>query len=154
MPLDVQTHLWFVHKENVRLAVLHQHRQQYDEHLLLSARELVRGNLLAHRPEEYLIVVTADGLARILEEAIYEVHEVCLLLSHLAGQLLCIGHLAGEDSHHAVAHVHLVIEIVALQLVELQVEFRLGHLAKQVARHERAVEGAYDIEIYRIGILG
>ena len=35
----MQRYLWFVHKERVRLLVLHEHGEQYDEHLLLPENE-------------------------------------------------------------------------------------------------------------------
>lgn len=46
----------FIHKEDIRLVVLHQHGKEDGENLLLTSRELIRRELLTY-------LVEADSLA-------------------------------------------------------------------------------------------
>ena len=64
----------------------------------------------------------------------------------------------GEERDHAVAHVHLVVEIAALQAVELPVEFGddgpVGEGGDALGGEDAAVDGADEIVAHEFGIVG
>ena len=67
-----------------------------------------------------------------------------------------IGGAAGEQGYHAVAHVHLIVQIAPLQFVETPVELRahpvVANLRQDGAGDELAVETADDVEVDARGV--
>lgn len=56
LPFEVKADFRLIHKEDIRLVVLHQHGKEDGENLLLTSRELIRRELLTY-------LVEADSLA-------------------------------------------------------------------------------------------
>lgn len=67
LPFEVKADFRFIHKEDIRLVVLHQHGKEDGENLLLTSRELIRRELLTYLVEADFVGSTDDGLAGILE---------------------------------------------------------------------------------------
>ena len=154
LPLDVQRYLGLVHEEHVGLIVLYEHRQQDGQYLLLAARQLVGHQRLADLREAYLVLRAHDLLARLLEEFVHDVLEALLLLRELLGRVGVARLQFGDD---AVADVHLIVQVLALQVVELEVEGRadagVDHVDGLVVEQGR-VERADDVEADVRGVGG
>ena len=140
------------------MLVLYEHGEEYHQHLLLSARQAVGQQQLTVLLEYDLVLRTHNLLARLGKQLVGKVLEPPLgvrYLGSLEGSLLVARR---EQLDDAVTDVHLIVQIAALQLVELPVELGLhilvGHLLGQVAVEQRTVEAAYHIEVYRGGLLG
>ena len=121
LPLDVQAHLGFVHEQHVGLSVLHEHRQQDCQHLLFAAAQLVGHQSLANLRETDFVLRAYNLLTRFLKEVIDHVLEAFLRLRQLLCGI-CVSLLQFDDD--TVADVHLVIQILPLQVVQLEVERR------------------------------
>ena len=121
LPLDVQRHLGLVHEEHVGLAVFHEHGEQDGKHLFLAAGELVGHQCLADLRESYLVLGTHNLLAGFGEQLVDDVLEPLLGLRQL---LRGIGIALLQFGNDAVADVHLIVEVFALQVVQLEVECR------------------------------
>ena len=121
LPLHVERHLRLVHKEHVRLIILHQHRQQDNQDLLLTARQAIRQQHLTYLRELQLVGRTDHLLSRITEQLVDDILETGLLLRYLLGSLSITSLELLDD---AVADIHLIIQILALQLEELHVKQR------------------------------
>ena len=104
----------------------------------------------AHLVEADLVARPVDFLPRFAEQVVHHVLETPLGVGHGGGFLARVGVAARQEGDHAVADVDLVIQVTALKLVELEVEFRgdvgVGHLAEQVALDKGTVETAYNVE--------
>ena len=146
----MQRYLRFVHKERVRLLVLHEHGEQYDEHLLLTTAQLVWIEVFVVLKQHYLVASTIHTFPGVGKQLVYEVKEMVLLRRYLLCLLLCIGCILGEELHHTVGHIHLIVQIAALQLIELEVQFAMqtyiSHLGQYIARDERTVKRANHIK--------
>ncbi len=63
---------------------------------------------------------------------------------------------AGEHGNHAVAHVDLVVQVTALQKVQLAVQFRhhpgVGQVLQHGAVQQGAVETVHDVEAHGVGV--
>ena len=123
LPFEVKADFRLIHKEDIRLVVLHQHGKEDGENLLLTSRELIRRELLTYLVEADFVGSTDDGLASILEKAIYDILEHLLRFAQLLSLEGGIRFAALKHGDDAVADVHLIIQILALQLEELPVEF-------------------------------
>ena len=123
LPLQVKTDFRFIHKEDIRLVVLHQHGEQDGKNLLFASRKLIRQKLLAHLVESDFIGCSDDGLSGILEKIIYHILEHPLGFAQLLSLEGGIRFATLQYGDDAVADVHLIIQILALQLEELPVEF-------------------------------
>ena len=66
LPFEVKADFRLIHKEDIRLVVLHQHGKEDSENLLLTSRELIRRELLTYLVEADFVGSTDDGLAGIL----------------------------------------------------------------------------------------
>ena len=123
LPIDMKAHLWFVHKEYIVLIVLNEHGEQDGKHLLLTTRQLIGHEHLTNLSEGNLVLGAYESLARLGKESVE--HVLKLLLRF--GNLLCLGGCIGVSTlqhiDDTVADVHLIVEILALKLVELPVEF-------------------------------
>ena len=154
LPVDVQAYLGFVHEEDVRQLVLHESREQDEQHLLLTAGEHVGREPFLPLEEENLVAVTVDALARLGKETVEDVLELLLLARYLLRLALCVGVSLREEGHDALALVDLVVKIAPLQEVELHIEFggnlHLHNLVHDLAAHDRAVETAYDIKAHAV----
>ena len=141
----------------MRQVVLDEHRQQDAEHLLLAARQLIGHQRLADLRETDFVFRAHDGLPRVLEQVVD--HVLKQLLGPRDGLRLLggVGPAALQHLDDAVADVHLIVEILALQLEELPVQLRGQahvHLGDGVRVHERAVERADDVETDVTGVGG
>ena len=105
------------------MVVLHQHGKEDGENLLLTSRELIRRELLTYLVEADFVGSTDDGLAGILEKIIYHILEHLLRFTQFLSLEGGIRFAALKHGDDAVADVHLIIQILALQLEELPVEF-------------------------------
>ncbi len=156
LPLHVQTHLRLVHEEHIGLAVLYEHGEQYDEHLLLTARQLVGHQHLSNLRESYL-VLRADYLFPRLGEKVID--QVLKFLFGLAELLRLSGSLGGaflQGLNHAVADIHLIVEVLSLELVDLPIQLRDEsgvYPTRNLAAHQRPVERADDVEADPLGLL-
>ena len=61
----MERHLGFIHEEHIGQIILHQHRQQDDEQLFLTTRQLVRQQHFTNLRETEFILCTDDPLARL-----------------------------------------------------------------------------------------
>ena len=123
LPFKMKADFRLIHKEDIRLVVLHQHGKEDGENLLLTSRELIRRELLTYLVEADFVGSTDDGLAGILEKIIYHILEHLLRFTQFLSLEGCIRFATLQDGDDAVADVHLIIQILALQLEELPVEF-------------------------------
>ena len=96
LPLYVEGNLGLVHEYGVWLAFLDEDCQQNDEHLLLSAGELVGGEMLFVLEHLYFVARTHDLLACVCKKTVYYVVKACLLSCYHAGYALRLGVLGGE----------------------------------------------------------
>lgn len=145
LPLDVQRHLGLVHEEHVGLAVFHEHGEQDGQHLLLAAGELVGHQCLADLREAYLVLGTHNLLAGFGEQLVDDVLEPLLGLRQL---LRGIGIALLQFGNDAVADVHLIVEVFALQVVQLEVECRGDagvHMAHRLQVQHGGVQRADDV---------
>ena len=153
LPLYVQAHLRLVHEEHVGLLVFHKHRQQDGQHLLLATRQLVGHQRLTHLREAYLVLRADYLLARLLKQVVHHVLKAPLGLRQALGG---IGVALLQRLDDAVADVHLVVQILALQMVQLEVECRpyacVHHVQRLVVEHGR-VERTYHVVANMRGIL-
>ena len=149
LPLDVERGFGLVHEEDAVGAFAHEHGEQDDEHLLLARRELVGQQAFAVLIEGDFVAAAVDGLARVAEELVDHVLEAALGQGELRGKGALRVVVAAQQLDHAVAHVHLIVQVAALQQVELPVELGahvgIGHAGGEVAHDERPVVGADDV---------
>ena len=145
----------FIHKEHTTAVVLHQNSEQDDQQLLLARRELVGIERVSILFEEDFVALAENLLARLAEEFIDEVLKLGLGQRDGCG---LFGMSRGEALDDAVAHIHLIVEVATLKLIELPVEFRfhvlVRHLLHQVAVQQRTVEATNDIIMDIGGIFG
>ena len=121
LPFDVQAHLRLVHEEHIGQVVFHQDGEQDDQHLLLAAGELIGEEHLANLREADFVFGAHDALACLGEQFIDDVLKTLLLLRDLLGGFCMASLQLGND---AIAHVHLVVQVFALKVVELYVKQR------------------------------
>ena len=152
LPLDMERHFGFIHEEHVGLVILHQHGEQDSQDLLLAARQLIGHQRLTDLREPYLVLRPDDLLAGIREQVVDDVLEAALLLRQLLGG---IGMPMLQLLDNTVADVHLIVEVLPLQVEELEVECRadtgVDHVQRLVVEHGR-VERADDVETDMRGI--
>ena len=71
---------------------------------------------------------------------------------------MSVGRAACQCFYYAVAYIYLIVQIAALQLIQLPVEFGpyilVAYLLKQRRADERTVEAAYHVEFYKGGVFG
>ena len=155
LPLHVEGNFGLVHEEYARAVVLHQDGEEDNEQLLLARRELVGIERVSILFEEDFVALAENLLARLAEEFIDEVLELGF---GLRDDCSLFGMSRGEALDDAVTHVHLIVEVPTLELIELPVEFRLHvlvrHLLHQVAVQQRAVEAPYHVVMDVGGIFG
>lgn len=148
LPLDVERSFGLVHEEYTVRTLAHEDGEQDDQHLFLARRELVGQQAFAVLIEGDVVAAAVDGLARIAEELVHQVLEEPLGTGELRS-LDALLLVAVEEFDHAVAHVHLIVQIAALQQVELPVQFSVdigvGHAGGEVAHDERTVVRADDV---------
>lgn len=160
LPVDVQAHLGLVHEQYVAAVVLHQHCEEYGEHLFLAARELIRSQRLTYLREQNLVLSALYLLAGAGKQIVNKVLESLLGSRNLARLLSRVGIAALQNGNHTVAYVHLIVKILALQLVELHVEFggerrdARVELAQCLDVEQRPVHRPDDVVAYPSGILG
>ena len=132
--------------------VLNKNGEQYHKHLLLTRRQLIRHEGLTNLGETYLILCAHNLLASFLEEIVYKVLETLLRFAYI----LCFLRIATlKRLYDAVAHVHLIVKILALKLIQLPVKFSNKpdvHSAYHIAIHYGTVERTYHIEAQVSGI--
>ena len=154
LPLNVQRHLGLVHEEHVGLPVLHQDGQQNGQHLLLTRRQLVGHQRLANLREAYLVLRAHYLLAGLLEQVVHQVLKALLRLRQLLGSLSVALLQLADD---AVAYVHLIVQVLTLQVVQLEVQSRpyarIHHVQRLVVKHGR-VQRADDVVTHMGGIRG
>ena len=129
LPFYMQTHLRLIHKENIGLLVFYQYCQQDGKHLLLTTRQLVGHECLSNLRESYLVLRPNDFLPRLFKQFIHDVLETFLRLRQLLGS---IGITLLQFRNDAVADVHLIVQILTLQMVQLEVECRRDALVHQI----------------------
>lgn len=99
--------------------------------------------------ETEFVAAAIDALAGFAEEFVDEILEARFLLGGRGGSGAYGRVAAREELDDAVGHVHLVVEVAALQEVELPVELgadtQVGELSELVAAHEAAVETTDDV---------
>ena len=160
----MQRHLGLVHKEHVRQVVLHQYREQDNQDLLFATRQTIGQQHLTNLCELQFVRCTDNLLACIAEQLVDDVLEPCLLLRHLLGGFSITSLELLDD---AVADVHLIIQVFALQLEQLHVEQRSSSYACQrchglgqepgILREcllQIGVQRAYQVVADPLGILG
>ena len=136
--------------------VFYEHCEQYGENLLLATRQLVWHKRLAHLREAYLIVCAYYFLTGVGEERVNDVLEPLLWLRQFLRLFARRGPAFLQHLYNAVADVDLIVEILALELVELPVEFRGKrdiHLRHHLGIDKRAVKRPDDVVAYPVGIL-
>ena len=119
LPLDMQRHLRLVHKEHVRLIVLHEHCQQDGQHLLLATRQLIGHQRLTNLGETDLVLRPHDGLTRLRKEIVDDILKAAFLLRQMLGRISMTSLQFRDDT---VADIHLIVEILPLQVIELEIE--------------------------------
>ena len=158
LPIDMQAHLRLVHKKDIMLVVLDEHSEQYGEHLLFATRKLVRHQHLTNLSKCNLVLSAYKPLACLSKEAVEHILEFLLWLGYPLCLYCGIRPAALQHLDDAVADVHLLVEILALQLVELPVElgdYRCIHnLVDRLAADERTVHTADKVIANPTGILG
>ena len=152
LPLDMQTHLGLVHKQHVGQIILYEHRQQDGQYLFLAARQLIRHQRLTDLRESYLVLCPHDLLASLRKQVVHDILETALLLRQLLGG---IGMALLQLFDDTVADVHLIVQILALQVIELEIEGRadtgIHHVQGLVVEHGR-VERTDNVEAYMRGV--
>ena len=137
LPFYVQGNLGLVHKQGERLTVLYQYGQEYDKNLFLSAGQLVGLQLIHALQKDNLVAVPLDFLLGILEQAVYDIKEMRLLGSNFLSLGTRLGITAGKKGHHTVGHAYLIVQIAALQLVQLEIQLAVQvnvcHLREDIA---------------------
>ncbi len=148
----MERHFGLIHKEHVGLVILHQHGEQDSQDLLLAARQLIGHQRLTDLREPYLVLRPDDLLAGIREQVVDDILEAALLLRQLLGG---IGMSLLQLLDDAVADVHLIVEVLPLQVEELEVERRtdtgIDHVQRLIVEHGR-VERTDDVEADMRGI--
>ena len=121
LPLDVERYLWLIHKEHIWLVILYQHREQDGKYLLLTTRQLIRHQCLTDLRETDLVLRTYNLLARLREQVIDNILEALLLHRQLLGRIriTCL-----QLRDNTITDIHLIIEILTLQVKKLEVERR------------------------------
>ena len=151
----MEAHLRLVHEEDIRFIVFDEHREEDGEDLLLATRQLIGDEGLTHLRETDLVVGAHDLLPRVGEERVHDILELLLRLREFLCLLSRRGSPLLQHGDHPVADVHLIVEIFALELVELPVELcgeRHVELRHHLRIDERAVEGPDDVEAQPVGI--
>ena len=157
LPFKVQTDLWLVHEEHIGLIVFHQHSEQNGKHLLLACRQLIRLQHLAYLVELNLVGIADNGLARLAEQVVHNVLEHLLGLAECLSLLCRIGFATLQHSNDAVADIHLIVQILALQLEKLPVELsnkRKIHLADHLRVEQRTVDRTNHVKPDPLSLLG
>ena len=123
LPFKVQAHLGLIHEQHIGELVFHQHGEQNHQHLFFTTRELIGQQHFAHLIETYLVFCAHNGLSCFCKKAVNEV----LKQLFRGGIALRFGspvrRSALQSSNHLIAHIHLIIQIFALQLKQLPVQF-------------------------------
>ena len=81
LPIDMQTHLRLVHKEDVRLLVFKKNGKEDEHHLLLTGGQLSRCQDVSLLQQTYAVGITQDDLLGLPEEFIDMVVEKLYLSS-------------------------------------------------------------------------
>ena len=158
LPLDVQRYLGLVHEHHSGAVLLYQRGKQDHEQLLLSRGEHVGLQRLAILAEEYLVAAADNCLGCGGEQFVHQVLELLFGLCQLGGKPLVVRVAGSEQRYDPVAYIYLVVQVAALEIVELPVE--LGayissrYLVKDLPAHYGPVDAAYHIEVDACGILG
>ena len=158
LPIEVQRHLWFVHEEHIGLAILRERGEENDEHLFFSRRKHVGRKHLFVLEKAQFIAFAVDAFARFGKEFVHQIQKMRLSFGSGSSFFACRFASAGEESNHAVADVHLIVEISALQLIELPVEFghhlSFGKGSHAFACHHLSIHRAHHVIAYALSISG
>lgn len=95
LPIDMQAHLRFVHKEDVWLLVFKKNSKEYEHHLLLTGGQLPRCQDVALLQKTYAVGISQNNLLRLPKEFIDMVVEelyATLSLTLPKGEGILIGH--------------------------------------------------------------
>ena len=142
LPFDVQGGFRLVHEKHTAVIVTHQYGQQDDEHLLLTRRQFVGQQALAVLIENDVVAFAVYLLMGIAEKFVHHILELPLG-NGKGGSQATLLFITTEQLYHLIANVHLVVQITALEQIELPVQFRLhvgiGHACRKVAHDEGAV---------------
>ena len=134
-----------VHEEYAVVIVTHQHGQQDDQHLLLARRQFVGQQALAVLIENDVVAFAVYRLMGIAEKLVNHILELPLGEGK-GGSQAALLFVTAEQFYHLVADVHLVVQITALEQIELPVQFRLhvgiGHACRKVAHDKGTVVAA------------
>ena len=117
----MQTDFGFVHEQNVVLIVLYEHCQQYHEHLLLTARQLIRHQSLTDLREAYLVFGAYNLLSRLRKQVVYDVLKAFLGQREVVSFGRSVGFSALKTAYYPVAHVYLVVQVLAFQQMKLEI---------------------------------
>ena len=156
LPFEMQACFGFVHEKHVGLSVFSQHGEQDDEHLLLAARKQIRLQRLVILYEIQFVALSVDAFSRLPEEIVHQVLEMRFNHGRFSGLSPRFWVARRKQFNHAVRHVDLIVEVSALKLIELPVEFRRDASVRQLVElfdiDEASVETAYDVIMNARGI--
>ena len=140
------------------LIVLNEHGEQDGKHLLLTTRQLIGHEHLTNLSEGNLVLGAYESLACLGKETVEHVLELLLRFGNLLCLDSCIGVSTLQHIDDAVADVHLIVEILALKLVELPVEFGdyrgIHNLVYRLTTDKRTVHTADKVVANPTCILG
>ena len=90
-------------------------------------------------------------LAGVGKQLVYDVLEALARRGNLGGTLCYVASALLQAGHHAVGNVHLIVQILTLQLEQLPVERRgkaQVHLCQHIYVEQRLVDRAYHVVAY------
>ena len=157
LPFDVHAHFGFVHKQNERQAVFNQHRKQHHQQLFFATRQLVRLQRFANLRETHFVLGAYDGLSRFGKQAVNHVLKHALGLVVRLRHTCRIGSATLQGMYDAIADVYLIIQVSALQLIELKIQFGSDaqpQFGDNLGVEQRAVERTDDVVAYARGVFG
>ena len=142
----MQADLRFIHKQHIGLVVLNQYGEQDSQHLLLTARQLIGHQRLTNLREADLVFRSYDFLARLFEKLVDDILETLLGLRQMLGG---IGIALLQFGNDTVADVHLIVQILTLQVIQLEVESRRDaciHMTHRTQIQHGTVQRADEVE--------
>ncbi len=152
LPIDMKTNLRFVHEKHIMLSVLNEHGEQYGEHLLLATRQLVGSKPLSHLRKKYFVACADKLLASFRKQFVQQVLELLLRSGYLLRLNSAVSITILQHLDDAVADVHLIVKVFALQLIQLPVQFggygSVNDAVHGVTAHERTVKAADYVVAY------
>ena len=139
--------------------VLHEHCQQNHEHLLFTGREFVWKQQFSVLIEGYVIPTAVYLFAGVAEKFVNHILKTTFGKGEGGGFAALFLVIAGKHFDHLIADIDLIIEIAALQQIQLPVQFGLHvlvcHACREVTHNQGAVVAADHIvwDISRCGII-